>query len=878
MAHSTHEPHLAVSRKLAEALPELFQRDVLRLWQMPALVLGGAPHIDYLNAVPFEIRPFGQGEIAAQVIRCDHAGDVDRILGGSVLRRVAELRFFEVEHRSVHLQRHRDHVDPALHPGLSEGLRAEDAAVLPGKKKLQVDRGGTRIVACMAAGMEIDLFVRCDSGAPEDLLARAGGGDGHPEDPAHRGTLHTAKGRNVGAIQDRGGGDAALAIGRAGQGHHLEAPGDQVAGLDRVADRPDGGIAGAHVTVYVNSAERSELEPGFPSERGLGPYPDREDDEIRLECRAGCRLDDEPVTRALAKGRHRIAQMELHAVGAEVIGDRRCHVGVERWQDLIRLLDDRHFQPSTGEVLGHLQSDEPAAHDDGATGLLDGPANPAAVGDGAHHEDAGKIDTRKRRSDRGGAGGQNQRIVALAPELSGAEIANVDPLGRPVDRRDLRLRVHLDVEAFPKELRRRDQQLLFLADHVSHVVGQPAVGEGHVRPAVEEDDFAAFAQAARSRRARGSSGHTAHDQDALLFHGGGFRKPCASAAGRVRGARFGAGRPSIPNREHALRPPAVLSPAMEGARVGRPRGAKGERMTSKPAVSLAAMPGRRRATIEVGQEIERKGFAGVYCPSFGDALALCEALALSTERIEIGTSIVNIYARHPYEYAQTAAFLHEMSGGRFRLGLGVSHESFNAAMGITPGKPLADMRRFVAQLRTGAKRYGELPPVVLATLRRPMVRLAAQIAQGAVWANAARSHMSESLAAIPGEQRAGGFFVGNMIPTCISDDRDAAMAVMRKTLLMYVRLPNYQRYWMEAGYVEEMQSIQAAVARKAESEILSSMTDRWLADVTLFGSVSQVREGVEAWYAAGVSTPILVPSSTSGGQMQALRELLDAFD
>jgi hypothetical protein len=55
------------------------------------------------------------------------------------------------------------------------------------------------------------------------------------------------------------------------------------------------------------------------------------------------------------------------------------------------------------------------------------------------------------------------------------------------------------------------------------------------------------------------------------------------------------------------------------------------------------------------------------------------------------------------------------------------------------------------------------------------------------------------------------------------------------------------------------------------------MSDKWLADCTLFGSVAEVREGVEAWYAAGVSTPILVASSAGGGQMQALQELMAAF-
>jgi alkanesulfonate monooxygenase SsuD/methylene tetrahydromethanopterin reductase-like flavin-dependent oxidoreductase (luciferase family) len=189
---------------------------------------------------------------------------------------------------------------------------------------------------------------------------------------------------------------------------------------------------------------------------------------------------------------------------------------------------------------------------------------------------------------------------------------------------------------------------------------------------------------------------------------------------------------------------------------------------TKPALSFAAVPGRRRATIELAQQIEQRGFAGLYCPSFGDGLALCEALALATKTIEFGTSIANIYTRHAYDYAQTAAFIHEISGGRFRFGIGVSHAPTNAWLGLPTGKPLADMRRFVGDLRTGAARTGDLPPVVLAALRRKMVALAGELGDGAVWANAARSHMPASLQALPAGAQRDGFFVGNMIPTCVA--------------------------------------------------------------------------------------------------------------
>lgn len=300
-------------------------------------------------------------------------------------------------------------------------------------------------------------------------------------------------------------------------------------------------------------------------------------------------------------------------------------------------------------------------------------------------------------------------------------------------------------------------------------------------------------------------------------------------------------------------------------------------MERKPALALAAMRGKRRAALEMAQEIERRGFAGIYCPSFGDNLGLCEALCFVTREIPFGTAIANIYTRHPHDAALTVTLIHELSGGRFRYGIGVSHGPVLERLGIRAGKPLDDVRGFVAELRKGAERWGDLPPIVLATLRRPMVELAKEIAAGAVWANACRSHMPRSLSLLGGRAGEEGFFVGNMIPTCISDDRAAAQAVLRKTLLSYTLLPNYRRYWREAGYEEEMRAIEESIARKEIDRIPERMSERWLADCTLFGSAREVREGVEAWFAAGVKTPILVPSSTQGGQLEAIAEVLRAF-
>ena len=302
-------------------------------------------------------------------------------------------------------------------------------------------------------------------------------------------------------------------------------------------------------------------------------------------------------------------------------------------------------------------------------------------------------------------------------------------------------------------------------------------------------------------------------------------------------------------------------------------------MTRKPAVGMVAVAGRRQATLEAATRFEQEGFAGIYCPSLTDGLALCEALAFVTHEIPFGTSIANIYTRHAHDYAQTAAFIHEISNGRFRFGIGVSHGPTHDRLGIQVGKPLGEMRRFVEALRAGVQPIsGELPPIILAALRQRMAQLAAEIGDGVVWANAARSHMVDSLKALPtAKMQADDFFIGNMVPTCIAADRDAAAAVLRRVLTAYVRLPNYQNYWIEAGYEDEMLAIREALAHQETEKVPDLMSERWLRDVTLYGTAAEVREGIEAWYETGVKTLILVPSSARGNQMVAFEEIIDAF-
>src|SRR5258707_7624824 len=158
-----------------------------------------------------------------------------------------------------------------------------------------------------------------------------------------------------------------------------------------------------------------------------------------------------------------------------------------------------------------------------------------------------------------------------------------------------------------------------------------------------------------------------------------------------------------------------------------------------PALSLVAVPGRRHVTLDIAREAERRGFAGIYVPSIFGNMAQSTALALATERIVFGTAIAPIYARTVEDFAHSAAYIHELSGGRFRFGIGVAHAPSHIRMGVTPGKPLADIRAFVAKLRSH-EGLGGLPPVLLAALRQRIVALGGAIDERPVLSHWSHAH------------------------------------------------------------------------------------------------------------------------------------------
>ena len=164
---------------------------------------------------------------------------------------------------------------------------------------------------------------------------------------------------------------------------------------------------------------------------------------------------------------------------------------------------------------------------------------------------------------------------------------------------------------------------------------------------------------------------------------------------------------------------------------------------------MVAPAKKRQAILDLARRAEELKFAGIACPSLGATMGLCVSLAHSTSEIKFWTSIQPIYYSHAIEMANTAAHIHEVSNGRFALGLGVSHGPVIDRLGATTATPLADIENYLKTMRAQERFSGDLPPIYLAALRNKMMHLASEISQGAIWANASRKSIGAQIALLP---------------------------------------------------------------------------------------------------------------------------------
>lgn len=289
-------------------------------------------------------------------------------------------------------------------------------------------------------------------------------------------------------------------------------------------------------------------------------------------------------------------------------------------------------------------------------------------------------------------------------------------------------------------------------------------------------------------------------------------------------------------------------------------------------------PGRDLATaVDLARRAEALGYESVWVThGLGrDSFLVLQAYALATTRIGVGNGVVPIYPRHPVAVAQAALTLSESTGGRFRLGLGVSHRSMMEDMlGLALADPLGTMREYVAVLRgalgAGADFAGRhyrvrwsygvparppAPPIYLAGLGRAMLELAGEIADGAVLWLAPPAYVRD--VAVPalerGRRRAGktleGFQIVAAVPLAITGDRAEGMAAFRSELTRYLAQPFYRKMLEAAGLGEELR----AFDRDGQTPVAVAEA------LGVVGDAAAARAFVDAYRKAGVTLPAVRP-------------------
>jgi 5,10-methylenetetrahydromethanopterin reductase len=297
-----------------------------------------------------------------------------------------------------------------------------------------------------------------------------------------------------------------------------------------------------------------------------------------------------------------------------------------------------------------------------------------------------------------------------------------------------------------------------------------------------------------------------------------------------------------------------------------------------------------KTIIEWTKTAEDAGFDGIFLTEANnDSLACSLGLGLNTQRIKLGTAITNIYLRHPLLLANEVAALHELTGGRFILGLGTGHREANGAIGIDmggPSDPMKKMRETVATLRkvldggrTNPKVEGK-QPIYLAGVSRPMVRLAGEIADGVIFNFFPPARVKDALGEIAEGAQKAGRDLREIEPTLfatafISDDLEAARRPARTLLSRYGAMRFYGNMFANAGFAREMERIRAA-GRDGKAAI-AAVTNEMIDATLLVGSESRIRERLAELTAPGIGWAIVFVNPVGEDRASAVKRVMRAL-
>lgn len=275
---------------------------------------------------------------------------------------------------------------------------------------------------------------------------------------------------------------------------------------------------------------------------------------------------------------------------------------------------------------------------------------------------------------------------------------------------------------------------------------------------------------------------------------------------------------------------------------------------TKPKIGVHATAGTVRDTIATIERLEAAGLDTAWLTNTAqtpDPLGVFAAAAMSTGRIELGTSIVQTYPRHPLALVQEALVIDELAPGRLRLGVGPSGPRvIEPTFGIPYAKPTTHLREYVTILRgalhDGAVDFqGELLSgklrlagptqvrVIASALRAKSFALAGELTDGAVSWMCARQYIRDvaapalaSGAAAAGRERPP--LVAH-VPLVVSTDDAAVRAQVPVQFGFYLKVQMYQNMFRDAGYPEAAEG---------------TFSDRLIENLAIWGDEDTVRQRV----------------------------------
>ncbi|WP_028058517.1 TIGR03620 family F420-dependent LLM class oxidoreductase [Candidatus Solirubrobacter pratensis] len=263
---------------------------------------------------------------------------------------------------------------------------------------------------------------------------------------------------------------------------------------------------------------------------------------------------------------------------------------------------------------------------------------------------------------------------------------------------------------------------------------------------------------------------------------------------------------------------------------------------------------------DAAREIERLGYSTLwYGESMRnkDALAHAAILLDATERINVASGIASIYVRDPAATKSGAYFLADASGGRFVLGLGVSHAPAVKDRGHDYGKPVSTMRAYLDEMDEAEYQPpapADPPPVLLAALRPRMLRLAAERTAGAHPYLTTPKHTArarEVLGERSGDERAARGRSPLLAPEqgfVIEPEPEKARAIAREHLKYYLVLPNYVNAWREDGF--------------EDADFADGGSDRLVDALVAWGDADAVKARIREHHDAGADHVCIQPVTT----------------